>query len=63
MTRPTLRRAPLALALLCALSAATLAACDRGVRAPAAEAPAPAAAPTPAAPTAGIDLAGIDKSV
>ena len=54
----SLRRAALALAVLCALSA-----CDRGVS------PAPAATTTPAttqasgASTSGIDLAGIDKAV
>lgn len=55
------RRAPLALALLCALTGATLSACK-----PAADdAPKAAAAPAaaPAATGVGIDLAGIDKSV
>ena len=57
----SLRRAPLALALLCAFAGATLSACkpaDDG--APKAAAP-PASAP--AAAGVGIDLAGIDKSV
>ena len=53
------RRAPLALALLCAFAGAALTACKpAGDDAPKAAAP---AASAPAATGVGIDLAGIDK--
>ena len=57
----SLRRAPLALALLCAVAGASLTACKPADDA----APKAAAAPAsvPAAAGVGIDLAGIDKSV
>ena len=58
MPSNSLRRAALALAVLCALSA-----CDRGASTDPAATTAPAAAPAPAATTSGIDLAGIDKTV
>ncbi len=55
----TLRRTPLALALLCTLAGASLTACK-----PAPDAAPKAAAATPvAAPTVGVDLAGMDTSV
>ena len=55
------RRAPLALALLCAFAGAALTACKpAGDDAPKAAAP---AASAPAATGVGIDLAGIDKAV
>ncbi|HSD17594.1 MAG TPA: M13 family metallopeptidase [Thermomonas sp.] len=52
-----LRRAALALAVLCALSA-----CDRSATPNPTAAP-PTAADTTAAPTSGVDLTGIDKAV
>ena len=58
MTAHTIRRAPLALALFCAMSA-LLAGCAPDATPPAAEATAEA----PKAATSGIDLTGIDKAV
>ncbi len=58
MTAHTIRRAPLALALFCAMSA-LLAGCAPDATPPAASATAEA----PKAATSGIDLAGIDKAV
>ena len=58
MPSNSLRRASLALAVLCALSA-----CDRGASTDPAATTTPATVPAPAATTSGIDLAGIDKAV
>lgn len=59
MISPSFRRAPLALALLLAVSTVGLGACTSQSNAPAVTNTTPA----PAAPTVGIDLAGIDKAV
>ena len=58
MPSNSLRRAALALAVLCALSA-----CDRGASTDSATPTTPAATQAPAASTSGIDLDGIDKAV
>ena len=58
MPSNSIRRAALALAVLCALSA-----CDRGASTDPAAATTPATTPAPGANTSGIDLAGIDKAV
>ena len=58
MPSNSIRRAALALAVLCALSA-----CDRGASTDPAATTTPATVPAPAATTSGIDLAGIDKAV